>query len=106
MASDGAVRDGGALGANGRDDDDDVARENHHHHHHHRRRHHLDRHRRGDERRRDQAAEVELQLKQVELAERLKADETAAKEAEEAEGCVLVSHRSPYDRVRVVNADP
>ena len=35
-----------------------------------------------------------------------KADETAAKEAEEAEGCVLVSHRSPYDRVRVVNADP
>mmetsp|Transcript_5520 Transcript_5520/g.18563 ORF Transcript_5520/g.18563 Transcript_5520/m.18563 type:complete len:90 (+) Transcript_5520:7-276(+) len=42
MASEGAVRDGGALGANGRDgdgggdDDDDVARENHHHHRHHR----------------------------------------------------------------------
>ena len=59
MASEGAVRDGGALGANGRDgdgggdDDDDVARENHHRHHH-RHHHHLERHQRRDER--DQAS--------------------------------------------------
>ena len=48
------------------------------------------------ERRRDQAAEVELQLKQVELAERLKADETAALRQE----AVLADERERFMKLR------
>jgi hypothetical protein len=48
------------------------------------------------ERRRDQAAELELQLKQVELAERLKADETAALRQE----AVLADERERFMKLR------